>query len=75
MMKSAPRPNCPQCGSADTKCAAVEPIYTSADDQKRTLPIARIMSFECSCGMKFTETVIEPPVQEAINRATGDEGG
>jgi len=71
MMKSAPKPNCPQCGSAGPKCLGVEPIYPSQDDLSRIQPIARLLTFQCPCGLRFTETVIEPPLQEAIVRALG----
>jgi hypothetical protein len=71
MMKSAPKPSCPKCGGANTKCLGVEPIYPSQHDLDRRQPIARILTFQCSCGFRFTETVIEPPLQEAIVRAIG----
>ena len=58
-MKDAPKPKCPKCGRSDTKCIGVEPIYDSKDRERRK-PIARILSFKCPCGNKFTEKVKEP---------------
>jgi len=59
-VETAPKLRCPKCGSSDTNCVGVEPIYAS-EDRERHKPISRIIAFKCECGTDFTETVREPP--------------
>jgi hypothetical protein len=55
-----PEPKCPECGSTDTRCIAVEPIF-APDDRQRLKPLGRIVFLKCKCGADFTEKVSEPP--------------
>jgi hypothetical protein len=58
-VETAPKPRCPKCGSSDTNCVGVEPIY-APEDRERLRPIARIIAFRCECGTDFSEVVKEP---------------